>query len=38
MSNGKGDKKRPLSVSYQKYSDNWDRIFKKSRKKKGNKK
>jgi hypothetical protein len=29
---GKGDKPRP--VDYQKWSDNWDRIFQKKRKKK----
>lgn len=29
MSNGKGSKPRPLSVSYEKYSDNFDAIFRK---------
>ena len=29
MSNGKGSKPRPLSVSYDRYADNWDDIFKK---------
>ena len=28
MSNGKGSKARPLSISYDKYSENWDNIFK----------
>jgi uncharacterized membrane protein (UPF0127 family) len=25
--NGKGSKPRPLSISYDEYSDNWDNIF-----------
>lgn len=29
MSNGKGSKRRPLSISQDEYADNWDRIFKK---------
>ena len=29
MSNGKGSKQRPLSVSYDKYADNFDAIFRK---------
>lgn len=29
MSNGKGSKPRPLSVSYDKYADNFDSIFRK---------
>ena len=28
MSNGKGDKRRPMKVSSKEYSDNWDLIFK----------
>tara|TARA_R100000664_G_scaffold32597_1_gene47785 strand:+ start:1461 stop:1661 length:201 start_codon:yes stop_codon:yes gene_type:complete len=24
---GKGDKPRPLSITYKKYSDNWEAIF-----------
>jgi hypothetical protein len=27
---GKGSKSRPLSVDYDKYSSNWDTIFRKS--------
>jgi hypothetical protein len=27
---GKGDKQRPCKVSYEEYSDNWDRIFNKA--------
>lgn len=27
MSNGKGDKPRPLSVDMETYTNNWDRIF-----------
>ena len=26
---GKGDKRRPMNISKEEYSDNWDRIFKK---------
>jgi len=33
MSNGKGDKKRPRQVTYEKYAKNWDKIFKKKTKK-----
>ena len=29
--NGKGSKSRPLSISYEKYADNWDNIFKKKK-------
>jgi hypothetical protein len=29
MSNGKGSKRRPLSVSYDEYADNFDSIFRK---------
>jgi hypothetical protein len=29
MSNGKGSKSRPLSVSYDEYADNFDNIFRK---------
>lgn len=29
MTNGKGSKRRPLSVSYDKYADNFDAIFRK---------
>lgn len=29
--NGKGSKPRPLSVPYEKYSDNYDAIFRKKR-------
>lgn len=29
MSNGKGSKPRPYSVSYSQYCENWDNIFKK---------
>ena len=29
MSNGKGSKRRPLSISQDEYADNWDHIFKK---------
>lgn len=25
--NGKGDKPRPLSISYSEYADRWDKIF-----------
>lgn len=25
--NGKGDKPRPLTISYEEYADRWDRIF-----------
>ena len=28
MSNGKGDKRRPMKVSSKEYSSNWDLIFK----------
>ena len=27
--NGKGDKRRPMTVQYDLFEDNWDRIFKK---------
>jgi hypothetical protein len=27
MSNGKGDKRRPLSVDIETYTNNWDHIF-----------
>jgi hypothetical protein len=27
MSNGKGDRRRPLSVDMETYTNNWDRIF-----------
>ena len=33
--NGKGSKPRPLSVSYKRYGDNFDDIFRKKRKGKG---
>jgi hypothetical protein len=29
MSNGKGSKPRPYSVSYTQYSENWNNIFRK---------
>jgi hypothetical protein len=29
--NGKGSKRRPLSVSYDKYADNFDSIFRKKK-------
>ena len=29
MSNGKGDKPRPLAVPYEEYADNFDNIFRK---------
>jgi hypothetical protein len=29
MSNGKGDKPRPLAVPYEQYADNFDNIFRK---------
>ena len=29
MSNGKGDKRRPMSISNEKYYENWNKIFKK---------
>jgi len=29
--NGKGSKPRPLSVSYEQYTDNWESIFKKKK-------
>jgi hypothetical protein len=32
MSNGKGSKPRPYSVSYSQYCDNWENIFKKKEK------
>ena len=32
MSNGKGDKPRPRQVSWEKYSHNWENIFKKKKK------
>ena len=31
---GKGDKRRPSQVTPETYSDNWDAIFKKKKKKK----
>ena len=31
MGNGKGSKPRPLSISYEEYSDNFDNIFRKKR-------
>ena len=31
MSNGKGDKRRPMSISHNKYYENWNKIFKKKR-------
>lgn len=34
--NGKGDKPRPFSVSYEKYAENFDRIFNKKKNKKDN--
>jgi hypothetical protein len=32
MSNGKGSKARPLSISYEEYSKNWENIFRKNKK------
>lgn len=32
MSNGKGSKPRPYSVSRKVYEENWDRIFKRKKK------
>lgn len=29
--NGKGSKPRPLSVSYEEYTDRWENIFKKKK-------
>jgi hypothetical protein len=29
--NGKGDKRRPLTVPYSQYSKNWDKVFKKKK-------
>lgn len=34
---GKGSKPRPFSVSKEKFSENWDAIFNKSKKKNSNK-
>ena len=31
MSNGKGDKPRPRQVSWEKFSQNWEDIFKKKK-------
>lgn len=31
MSNGKGDKRRPLRISQEKFYDNWNKIFKKNK-------
>ena len=31
MDNGKGDKRRPMSVSQDKYYENWHKIFKKTK-------
>jgi hypothetical protein len=36
--NGKGSKPRPFSIPKEVYDDNWDKIFKKPRKKKQPKK
>jgi hypothetical protein len=33
---GKGSRARPLSVSRQEFSDNWDRIFNKNKEEKEN--
>ena len=33
MSSGKGDKRRPKSVSQEKFYDNWEKIFRKKKKK-----
>jgi hypothetical protein len=32
--NGKGDKRRPKSVSYEQWEKNWDKIFRPSKAKK----
>ena len=37
MSNGKGDKTRPKSVDYKTWGKNYDRIFRKRKKKKNDK-
>jgi hypothetical protein len=34
MSSGKGDKRRPKSVSQEKFYDNWEKIFRKKKKNK----
>ncbi len=31
MGNGKGDRRRKLSISYDRYNENWNKIFKKSK-------
>ena len=31
MSSGKGDRKRPISVSQEKFYDNWNKIFRKKK-------
>lgn len=31
--NGKGSKPRPLSISYEKYQQNWEDIFRKDKQK-----
>ena len=31
MSGGKGDKRRPMGVSQEKFYDNWNKIFKKKK-------
>ncbi len=31
MSNGKGDKRRSMSVSQEKFHDNWNKIFRKKK-------
>ena len=33
MTNGKGSKRRPIGISQEKYYENWDKIFKKKRRK-----
>ncbi len=34
---GKGDKRRPMTISHTKYGENWDKIFKKKKKSTGGK-
>ena len=34
MSNGKGDRRRPMVLSQEKYYQNWNKIFQKKKKEK----
>tara|TARA_R110002074_G_scaffold32260_3_gene90047 strand:- start:729 stop:863 length:135 start_codon:yes stop_codon:yes gene_type:complete len=33
MSNGKGDRRRKMSISHERCNENWSKIFKKSKRK-----